>query len=142
MVYLCKTYVDYNEVNVLLNENKVKMMTKMAIYEKNEGRRMLRTARYFKGDYVAFGILKTLITTTLAFAIVAIMYVVENINSMDYLAFGKKVAIYYIIMLVIFAITAGFVYSFQYENSRKGLKKYFSRLNKLERFYNGQKKKR
>ena len=55
MVYLCKTYVDYNEVNVLLNENKVKMMTKMAIYEKNEGRRMLRTARYFKGDYVAFG---------------------------------------------------------------------------------------
>ena len=143
MVYLCKTYVDYNEVNVLLNENKVKMMTKMAIYEKNEGRRMLRTARYFKGDYVAFGILKTLITTTLAFAIVAIMYVlcnaeglVENINSMDYLAFGKKVAIYYIIMLVIFAITAGFVYSFQYENSRKGLKKYFSRLNKLERFYN------
>lgn len=34
MVYLCKTYVDYNEVNVLLNENKVKMMTKMAIYEK------------------------------------------------------------------------------------------------------------
>ena len=42
MVYLCKTYVDYNEVNVLLNENKVKMMTKMAIYEKNEGRRMLR----------------------------------------------------------------------------------------------------
>ncbi len=51
-------------------------------------------------------------------------------------------AIYYIIMLVIFAITAGFVYSFQYENSRKGLKKYFSRLNKLERFYNGQKKKR
>ena len=149
MVYLCKTYVDYNEVNVLLNENKVKMMTKMAIYEKNEGRRMLRTARYFKGDYVAFGILKTLITTTLAFAIVAIMYVlcnaeglVENINSMDYLAFGKKVAIYYIIMLVIFAITAGFVYSFQYENSRKGLKKYFSRLNKLERFYNGQKKKK
>ena len=45
-------------------------------------------------------------------------------------------------MLVIFAITAGFVYSFQYENSRKGLKKYFSRLNKLERFYNGQKKKK
>ena len=41
MVYLCKTYVDYNEVNVLLNENKVKMMTKMAIYEKNEGRRMI-----------------------------------------------------------------------------------------------------
>ena len=55
-----------NEVKVVLNENKVKMMTKMAIYEKNEGRKMLRTAKYFKGDFIAFGILKTLITTTFA----------------------------------------------------------------------------
>ena len=54
----------------MLNENKVKMMTKMAIYEKNEGRKMLRTAKYFKGDFIAFGILKTLITTTFAFMIV------------------------------------------------------------------------
>ena len=46
-----------NEVKVVLNENKVKMMTKMAIYEKNEGRKMLRTAKYFKGDFIAFGIL-------------------------------------------------------------------------------------
>ena len=37
---------------------------------------------------------------------------------------------------------AGFVYSFQYDNSRKGLKRYFSRLNKLERFYNSEKKRR
>ena len=130
-----------NEVKVVLNENKVKMMTKMAIYEKNEGRKMLRTAKYFKGDFIAFGILKTLITTTFA-----IMYVlcnaeglVENINSMDYLAFGRRVAIYYIGMLVIFTVIAAVVYNVQYECSRKGLKKYFSRLNKLERFYNGQK---
>ena len=60
-----------------------------------------------------------MITTTFAFAIVAIMYVlcnaeglVENINSMDYLAFGKTVAFYYIGMLVVFSIIAGFVYNF------------------------------
>jgi hypothetical protein len=75
-----------NEVKVVLNENKVKMMTKMAIYEKNEGRKMLRTAKYFKGDFIAFGILKTLITTTFAFMIVAIMYVLCN-------AEGRKVRI-------------------------------------------------
>ena len=43
-----------NEVKVVLNENKVKMMTKMAIYEKNEGRKMLRTSKYFIGDIFAF----------------------------------------------------------------------------------------
>ena len=119
----------------------------MAIYEKNEGRKMLRTAKYFKGDFIAFGILKTLITTTFAFMIVAIMYVlcnaeglVENINSMDYLAFGRRVAIYYIGMLVIFTVIAAVVYNVQYERSRKGLKKYFQDLISLKDFITARRK--
>ena len=56
----------FNEVNELLNENKIKMMPKMAIYEKNEGKSMLKTAKYFKGDYIAFGVLKTMSATTFA----------------------------------------------------------------------------
>ena len=65
MLYLniCRLNL-FNEVNELLNENKIKMMTKMAIYEKNEGKSMLKTAKYFKGDYIAFGVLKTVIATT------------------------------------------------------------------------------
>ena len=70
-------------------------MTKMAIYEKNQGRQMLKNARYQKGDYV--------------------------------------------IMLVVFAVISGAVSAYKYDHSRSGMKKYFSRLNKLERFYNGQK---
>ena len=51
MLYLniCRLNL-FNEVNELLNENKIKMMTKMAIYEKNEGKSMLKTAKYFKGE--------------------------------------------------------------------------------------------
>ena len=48
----------------MLNENKIKMMTKMAIYEKNEGRQMIKNSRYFKGDYVAFGVLRTCLLYT------------------------------------------------------------------------------
>ena len=57
----------------MLNENKIKMMTKMAIYEKNEGRQMIKNSRYFKGDYVAFGVLRTLIATTFAYIIMVIL---------------------------------------------------------------------
>lgn len=149
---VCSWLIDQmrqNEVKGLLNENKVKMMTKMAIYEKNDGRRMLKTAKYFKGDFVALGVLKSLITTTFAYIIVVIMYVlcnleniVADINSLDYTQIGKKMGIYYVIMLAVFALIAGLVSAYQYEHSRKGLKRYFSRLNKLERFYNGQKSKK
>ena len=131
----------------MLNENKVKMMTKMAIYEKNEGKKMLRNARYYKGDYVALAALKSTIATTLAFIIIVIMIAISNtetiikqINSMDYAALGRKIAVYYIISLIIYAIISGVYSAYQYDKSRSGIKKYFMRLNKLERFYNGQRK--
>lgn len=137
----------FYEVNELLNENKIKMMTKMAIYEKNEGRKMLKTAKYFKGDYIAFGILKTIISTTFAGVILLAMYflcnaegMIQDINNLDYMGLARKFAFYYVLMLIVFCTIAGLVYYFRYESTRKGLKRYFSRLNKLERFYTGQKK--
>ncbi len=133
----------------MLNENKVKMMTKMAIYEKNEGKRMLKMSRYYKGDFVTLGILKSIIASTLAFAVMAIFFalcnmekIVSEVNTMDYTLIAKKIGAYYIIFLVVFSIIAGIVNAYQYDKSRAGLKKYLSRLNKLERFYNNQNKKR
>lgn len=137
------------EVKTVLNENKVKMMTKMAIYEKNEGKKMLRTAKYFKGDYVSLAVLKSTIATTFAFIIVALMVVMCNtesiirqINSMDYAALGKKIVVYYVLALIVYAVISGIYSAYQYDKTRSGIKKYVMRLNKLERFYNLQRKKK
>ncbi len=131
----------------MLNENKVKMMTKMAIYEKNEGKKMVRTARYFKGDYIAFGVLKTLITTSVAYIIMVILFallnlenIVKDINTLDYAVIGKRMILFYVLLIIVFSAISIVVYSREYDQSRKGLKRYFSRLNKLERFYNGNRK--
>ena len=106
----------------------------------------LKNARYYKGDYIALSVLKSTIATTFAYIIVFLMYIlcdveklVADINSLDYAAMGKKMALYYVIMLVVFAVISGAVSAYKYDRSRSGMKKYFSRLNKLERFYNGQK---
>ena len=137
------------EVKTVLNENKVKMMTKMAIYEKNEGKKMLRTAKYYKGDYVSLAVLKSTIATTFAFIIVALMVVLCNtesiisqINSMDYAALGKKIVVYYVLSLIVYAVISGIYSAYQYDKTRSGIKKYVMRLNKLERFYNLQRKKK
>ncbi|MGN0316325.1 MAG: hypothetical protein ACI4E1_00135 [Lachnospira sp.] len=131
----------------MLNENKVKMMTKMAIYEKNKGKRMIKTAKYFKGDYITFGVLKTLITTTIAFIIIIGLYVlcdaegmVKAVSRMGYADFATTVAFVYVFFMIIMTCIAILVYRAEFVNTREGLKRYFSRLNKLERFYNRQKK--
>ena len=102
----------------MLNENKVKMMTKMSIYEKNEGKTMLKTAKYFKGDYVSLGVLKTIISVTVAFVVIVILSALcqadslaENVNSIDYASMGKSIAGYYVTFIIIFGIISGVVYS-------------------------------
>ncbi len=133
----------------MLNENKIKMMTKMAIYEKNEGKSMLKTAKYFKSDFVTLGILKTVIASMLAYIVIVILYILcnieylaANINSIDYASLGLSMLGYYLAFIVVFAVIAGIVYSVRYESTRNEMKKYFSRLNKLEKYYANQRRKK
>lgn len=137
----CTEHVE--DITFMLNENKVKMMTKMAIYEKNDGRRILKTAKYFKSDYVSFGVLKTVIAATFAFIVLFVMIIFSNmqwltdhLDQMNYSAIGGRFVMCYLAFILFFSAATGFVYARQYDESRKELKKFFSRLNKLEHFYN------
>jgi hypothetical protein len=126
----------------MLNENKVKMMTKMAINEKNEGRNMLRTARFFKSDYVSLGVLGTIIRATVAFLLVILMialcnmqWLTNHVNDIDLLSMGSGFIVWYIGCIAVFGLIGGLVYAHRYDVSRNELKRYFSRLGKLERYY-------
>ncbi|MDD6796776.1 MAG: hypothetical protein ACI4EJ_03950 [Bacteroides sp.] len=126
----------------MLNESKIKMMTKMAIYEKNEGRRELKTAKYFKTDYVTLGVLNTVIAATVAYVVIIVLialcnmqWLTDNVNNLNYASIGGRFVGYYIVYLLFFSILSGFVYAKRYDASRKEIKKFFSRLNKLEQFY-------
>lgn len=57
---------------------------------------------------------------------------VADINSLDYAAMGKKMALYYVIMLVVFAVISGAVSAYKYDHSRSGMKKYFQDLTNLK----------
>lgn len=43
----------------MLNEEKVILMTQMASYEENEGKKNMAIGRYFRSDYIAIQVLKS-----------------------------------------------------------------------------------
>ena len=59
----------------MLNKERVILMTKMASYEENEGRKDRAVMSYFRGDYVWFQVLKSVVYGTIAFGIVFGMYI-------------------------------------------------------------------
>jgi len=54
----------------MVNENRVRLMTKMAIYEEHGGRQAIATGEYYKKDYVSVQMIKSFFTGTIAYCII------------------------------------------------------------------------
>lgn len=42
----------------MINEEKVKIMTKIAMYEQGKGRRYLPVSKYYRSDYIGLALIK------------------------------------------------------------------------------------
>lgn len=122
----------------MIDENKVKLMTKCAIFEKNEVNDGLRMSRYYRRDYVRFNVLKTWVAITIVFWLIVGAYVfmsfedlLANINDMDYFdVMYRMLGWYVVVCLIYFAISAG-IYSYRYVKAKPKLTQYNSDLRDL-----------
>lgn len=127
----------------MLNEERIKLMTKMAAYEANEGKRNIAIGSYFRSDYISFQVIKSVIHATIAFIIVFALYVLydlEHIMSDVYKAenlldSGKSVLFAYLIFVGLYPVISYFVYTYRYAKARKRLKSYYNNLKKLAYLY-------
>lgn len=123
----------------MINEEKVLRMTKMASYEASGGRKDKAVAGYFKGDYIGMQLLLSFVVITAALLIGFAAYlsfnfeeVMANIYSMDLVAIGKKLLLYYLIALGVYLAATYFVYMLRYRKARKRLNLYLEYLNCLD----------
>lgn len=126
----------------MLNKDRVILMTKMASYEENEGRKNHSVMGYFRGDYVWFQMLKSLIYGTVAFGIIFGMYIfydfeifMMDIYKMDLLEFGKSIVILYLCVVGAYGVISYVMFASKYSRARKSLKHYYDNLKKLSNMY-------
>ena len=133
----------------MLNEERIKLMTKMACYEANEGKKNVAIGSYFRGDYIAIQVIKSIVSASIAFAIIFAMFIfydfevfMADIYKMDLLGFGKTVMIDYLIFTAVYACISYGVYTYRYTRARRSLKVYYNNLKKLAYLYDREKKNR
>lgn len=126
----------------MLNEERIKLMTKMASYEENEGKRNAAIGSYFRSDYIGWQVLKSVISATVSFlVVVAIMVfynfetVMKEVYQIDLLAAGKKLLLEYVIFTGIYMVLTYLIFSYRYGKAKKSLKKYHSNLDELSYLY-------
>lgn len=126
----------------MLNEGKIMLMTKVAIYEKHEENDKLVMARYFREDYIKYGCLKTVVATTIVYWAYVAIYILLNFESildqltdMDYF---EVISVYlkgYVVACVVMFVYSFIIYLFKFQLAKPGIIKYNSQLRKLLKYY-------
>ena len=126
----------------MINEEKVILMTRLASYESNEGKKDISIVNYFKGDYIGFQILKSVIAATISFLALFGVYafynfeeLMQNIYKMDLLGFGKDVIILYLCTVGAYGVITYVLFTYKYNKAKKNLRNYYSNLKKLAGMY-------
>lgn len=126
----------------MLNSKKIRLMTKLAVYETKEGKEDIHLSKYYKTDYVRFQVLKSVISATVGYLLILLLvvmykmeYLIKNAVVLNYKMIGNYVLGIYIMIVTVYGLGSVLVYSRKYDASRKKLARYFKLLKRLSRIY-------
>lgn len=126
----------------MLNEEKISLMTKLALYEQKEGKKEIPMSGYYKGDYVSLNVLNSAIIGTIIYIMVIGTIILINaeelvnkLTDLDLIAIGKELLTYYIVFILCYMVIAYIFYSIKFKSIRVKLNNYHADLKKLYSMY-------
>ena len=128
----------------MVKVERLKQMTKCAIYEENDGRETMPVSKYRRRDFVSLNMFVTFITSTVAFALVVGMvavYLTEtgtDLSTLDFTKLGVLGIVLYAAWEVGFLMITFVRYRRKYFKAKRSLKGYYDELVKLNDMYKGE----
>lgn len=126
----------------MLNEDKIRIMTRMAAFDQVEGKRDLSVNGYFRGDYISFQILKSALYATFGAMLMVLMYILydletflEDFYKMDVMEFADNVMSKYLVALAIYVVISYLVYAYRYTRAKRRIRDYLRCSRMLRSIY-------
>ena len=127
---------------LMLNQEKVLLMTRLAMQAEDIQKRGAGINEYYRGDYVGFGMLKSAIVATILYGMLFGVYAIFNFNALldtfyegGVMSLFSRVILYYFLLLAVYLLISYIVYTLRYSRSRKEMRSYYNKLKKLDGFY-------
>jgi predicted PurR-regulated permease PerM len=127
----------------MINEERIRLMTRLAIYESGEGKDDIPVGRYFRTDYIWLQMLVSFAFGTIAFLIICggvICFfmddLLERIYEEGFTRLLAGVGILYLVFMIVYLLASYLWASRRYSKARKSLKNYHTDLKKLQKQYN------
>lgn len=126
----------------MLNQEKVRLMTKLATFEQGKGKKCMAVQKYSRKDYVGLQMIKTFFCSTIAFVLLLLMRIfyeveefLENLYEIDIIQTGVMVIKTYIVFMLVCEIITIIVYWRRHIKISREVKGFQKKLKKLEKIY-------
>ncbi|MCI9079054.1 MAG: hypothetical protein HFH68_09045 [Lachnospiraceae bacterium] len=126
----------------MVNEEKMRIMIKIAQYESESGGKVINEGGYYKTDYVRLHTLSVLLNISIAYifvlALIALYnmdYIFLNFVTINYAKLFIEIFMPYISIIIICTLVSNIYFTGKYKNSREEIKKYYTELKRLEQYY-------
>ena len=131
----------------MINEERVKQLYKIALYEQKEEKKHRQIGQYYKSDYIGKEMMKSIITGTLAVGCFAILWmlsswedVLDSINNLEIIETAIQMIIYYGIFMVVYLPATYLVYRARYDAGKKKIKEYTTDLKMAHKMFEREEK--
>lgn len=133
----------------MLNEKKIRLMTELARYEKENGKEDLRLAGYYRSDYLGKGLLGNFFLSSIGYVLLLCMiaayhaeYLLNNIHLMNLKLLAVCLIGGYVVTIVVYGVVRYIMLSLRYSKAKRALKLYDEKLAALEKIYEREEKQR
>ena len=131
----------------MLDKQKVKLMTKLAIYEQNQGKEDLKINEYYRKDYAELHTICSIIWVTLGYAgvvglgcLAALDYLLLNLSKSLIITMGLAIVGGYLAVLIVYSLVAQYVFRHKHKGARERIRYYNNDLTKLLKMYEKEKR--
>lgn len=129
----------------MIDQERVREMTKLAAYEEHEGKKYRPAMRFFRSDFVVRHLLKGFISATIVFGIVLALWGIcnleelfQNLNLKDLIPLATSILVKYIFFLIVYLAAVDIYANVFYATGKRYTKRYYRRLKHLGRYYEEQ----
>lgn len=126
----------------MINEERVRVMSRLARYQEGPGKQDLEIASHYRGDYIGIALIKNFFLVSIgyvgvvffliAYYLESILEQVQNINLMILLI---EVVLGYAVVLVVYSAITYIICTIKYDRAKKSVQKYYQELGELDKLY-------
>lgn len=131
----------------MLNEEKIKIMAGIALFEKQKGKRIAPANQFFKGDYISHHLFRSFFSYLICYLLgtaVWLLYSFEElmdiVSTDEILALAKRYTLFFVGGMIVYLLLSALVYTRRYNLASRENKVYLAKLKRLDKRYEFQTK--